>query len=137
MGIPFFVSSLSGLRRRWSGHCHFKRNYDLDLTGRSRLQADCAHMCIRIVEVAACEAPPTLCNRRAKCLSPGQPHVGRAVSLVDRRIAKFLLDPLCQNLSKHMHGGRIFALTAVCGGAISAGARSGTIVALWTPVPTS
>jgi hypothetical protein len=90
------------------GHCHFKRHFkrdDLELTRRSRFQADRAHICTRVVEVAACETPPTLCDRRVNCLSPGQPRVGRAFSLVDRRVAKVILYPLYQDLSHHVYVG--------------------------------
>ncbi|KAH9172946.1 hypothetical protein EDB89DRAFT_1961776 [Lactarius sanguifluus] len=63
---------------------HFECDDDLELTRWSRLQADRAHICVRVVEVATSEAPPTLCNRRIEHRSLGQPHVGRACSFVDR-----------------------------------------------------
>jgi len=81
---------------------HFKRDDGLELTRWSRLQADRPYKCIRIIEVLSCETPPTLCDRRVECPSPGKPHVGRAFSLVDRCVAKVILDPLYQDFSHHV-----------------------------------
>jgi hypothetical protein len=66
MDIVFFVSILDDVG-------HFKRYNDLELTRWAWLQADRAHICIRVVEVVARETPPTL--RHVQCLNYG--HVGR------------------------------------------------------------
>ncbi len=107
MGIGFFVRLLS----MWASDDvgHFKRDNDLELARWSWLQAYCAHICIRVVEVAARETPPTLRDRRVECRSPGQPHVGRTCSLVGRCIVEVLLDPLCQDLSNAYVRGNISA----------------------------
>ena len=54
----------------------FKRDNNLELTRWTWLQADSAHICVGIVEVAACEAPTTLSNRRVECLRPRKPTLG-------------------------------------------------------------
>jgi len=87
MGIGFFISILDNVG-------HFKRDDHLKLTGWAWLQADRAHICIRVVEVVACETPPTLRDRRVQCRNHGQPHVGRTCSLVGRCIAEVILDPV-------------------------------------------
>ena len=79
--------------------CHFKRDNNLELTRWTWLQADHAHICAGVVQVAACETPATLSNRRVECLRPWKPHVGRACSLLDRRMAEVIWDPLCQDFS--------------------------------------
>jgi hypothetical protein len=56
-------------------------------------------MRIGVVEVAACETPPTLCDRRVECLIPGKPHVWRARSLLDRHIDEVIWGPLSQDFS--------------------------------------
>ena len=84
--------------------CHFKRDNNLKLTRWTWLQADRAHICAGIVEVAACETPTTLSNRRIECPSPGEATVGRTCSLFDRRIAKVIWDPLCQAFSNAYTG---------------------------------
>jgi len=84
---------------------HFERYDDLELTRWSRFQVDRAHICVGVVEVVACETPPTLCDRRIECRSLGQPHVGMACSLLDRCIV--ILDPLCQDLNNPYVGENI------------------------------
>ena len=79
--------------------CHFKRDNNLKLTRWTWLQADRAHICVGVVEVGACKTPTTLSNRRVECLRPWKPHVGRACSLLDRRIAEVIWNPLCQDFS--------------------------------------
>ncbi len=86
---------------------HFERYDDLELTRWSRFQVDRAHICVGVVEVVARETPPTLCNRRIECRSPGKSRVGRACSLLDRCIV--ILDPLCQDLSNPYVGENISA----------------------------
>jgi hypothetical protein len=85
--------------------CHFKGDDDLESTGLSWLQADPADIRARVVEVATCETPPTLSDRRVETLSRGKPHVGRGGSVLDRRIAEVILDPLGQNLNNAHIGG--------------------------------
>jgi hypothetical protein len=41
---------------------HFKRDYDLQFTRWTWLQADRAHKYVRVIEVAVYEAPPTRRN---------------------------------------------------------------------------
>jgi hypothetical protein len=55
---PFHVASDSPGR--------FERDEDLELTRWSRIQADLAYVCIKVVAVADCETSPTLCDRRVE-----------------------------------------------------------------------
>ena len=88
---------------------HSKRDDDLQFTEWTWLYADRAHMCTRIIKVAARETPQVLRNRRVKCRSLGKPRVGRACSLLNRCIAEVFLGPLCQDLSNQYIGGSIRA----------------------------
>ncbi|KAF8263712.1 hypothetical protein EI94DRAFT_1788387 [Lactarius quietus] len=103
---PFYVASDD------SGH--FERDDDLELTRWSRLQADHAHVCIRVVEVTVCETPATLGDRHTRCLSPGKTDSGRDCSFKDWCMAGVILVPLCQELSSNASVGIILGLTAVC-----------------------
>lgn len=70
------------------------------------LTADPAYVCIGVAEVT----PETLCIRRIDDQSLEQPHVGRACSIMDRRVSNVILDVLRRRGSaKHAHMGKVSA----------------------------
>ena len=82
-----------------NGPGHFERDDNLESTRWSWLQANHAYVCVRVVEVVACEIPPTFCDRCVDCLSSGKPDTGRACSLLNWCISEVILVPLCPDLS--------------------------------------
>ena len=79
---------------------HFKRDYDLELTRCTWLQADCAYVCVGIVEVASSEMHTALSDQRIEHRGPKQVYIGRACSPMDEIIVEAVYDSLCQDISR-------------------------------------